>query len=153
MSQSLDGQSVLTSKGALLLYYIMGIIAIGTGVPLAITFVGALISGMIARKEGAVIVARHCKWLSRSVWVSALLIFLICTAAMIFFGMNHTEVLDLDTSNMTFEQMLEIPIIRELIGYIVGICVVIGLILLWFLYRMIRGLLMLLADRPPKSIS
>ncbi len=151
MSQTLDGQSALTSKGTLLFYYIMGYLSLFVGVTGLIAFIGALISASVAKKENAIVTARHCKWVSRSLWVYFLLLILIIMVPLVIFVVNGGVIPDMESAD--FDRIWDTPEGMEFFWYLAVIVLGSGLAWIWFLYRMTRGMCALLNNSPPKKIS
>ncbi len=144
----LGGQTALTSKTALIVYYIIGCISQFTGFIGLFVWIGALMSGSTARKEGAEIVARHCKWLSRSVWIYTLIgMTLLCwfcfeigSAVVNLPEGTNFEDYDALFANEGFMNALWDSL------YILGGYIIMWL---WFFYRMIRGIIALVGNKAP----
>ncbi len=148
MNRGQGGKSILTSNNTLLLYYVCGLMTLVTGFTFFVAVVGALVSRSVAHKEGAPLVIQHCTWIFRSLWVGALLFGGLFVTAVHLMGTHFVHVPD--TSHIaSFEQLWTDPILREAVQYSLLFLGLGGLVLLWFVYRMLRGMFMLIQSCPP----
>ncbi len=148
MNQYSGGKSALTSNGTLLIYYICGLLSFFTGFTLLIAAIGAVLSRSAARKEGVPFVIQHCTWIFRSIWVFVLLVGFMGGGALYFMGGEFAQLPD--TSSITsFTQLWSDPTLRLAVQYATAIVVLGASIVVWFVYRMLRGGLMLLHFSPP----
>ncbi len=150
MSQSLGGQSSLTSNGALLFYYAMGLLSMVLGFTVLIALIGAFISGRVAKKEGADLVRKHCKWIFRSIWVSYFLTFLV-VCAVIGYVIGNAAMYEQIMNLQDYTALWTDPAYEEFLGLMVVALVIASLIVFWFIYRMLRGGFKLLANQAPKG--
>ncbi len=148
MNRGQGGKSILTSSNTLLLYYVCALLTVVTGFTFLVAAAGAVVSRSVAHKEGVPFVIAHCTWLFRSIWVTALL------SALVFFGALHMMGEDFSqlpsTAHITnFEQLWADPTLRQAVQYALTFVCLGGGILLWFVYRMLRGMFMLIQSNVP----
>ncbi len=148
MKKSISGKSALTGNGVLLLYYALGILTFVFIFTILIAALGALISRSAAKKEGVVFVINHCTWIFRSIWVFILLLLISVGGSVYFIG---DEILKVpDTSNINnFGELWSDPVLRTAVQYTASFALIVGVLCIWFLYRMLRGGFTLLMSRPP----
>ncbi len=151
MSTTLGGKSILTSDTTLLIYYALSMLSLVVGVTFFVALVGVFFSRYAANKEGAVFVEQHCIWLFRSLWISFVLICLIVVATIFLLG--ATGIVIPDTSQIdSLAQLWVDPAIRLALQYIFVMLACVLLVLLWFLYRIIRGGLALINRQPLREL-
>ncbi len=148
MSKASGGKSALTSNTTLLLYYICAFLALFTGFTILVAAVGALVSRSVAHKEAAVFTIKHCTWLFRTIWVFSLLALLLGGAAMYVVGAQFTFLPD--TSHITsFAELWGDPVLRSAVQYTAVWCLLGIILVLWYVYRLLRGAIMLLCYTLP----
>ncbi len=151
MSTTLGGKSAATSDTALLLYYACALFSLVIGVSFVIALVGSAISRYVASKENAAFVEQHCRWIFRSLWVTFLLLFLTVLGGIFLLGTTGVELPD--TSNMnSFAELWADPAIRLSIQYVFGIIACASAIIIWFIYRILRGGYALINREPIREI-
>ncbi len=151
MNKAAGGKSALTSNTAILLYYICALLSLFTGFTLLFVAVAALVSRSVAYKEGAPLVIQHCTWLFRSIWVFVLLALLLGSGAM--YMVNETFTTLPDMSHVTsFSHIWADPQLSAAVKYATLFAMVGGALVLWFLYRIVRGGFALLCYSPPVRI-
>ncbi len=151
MNRGQGGKSVLTSNSTLLLYYACGLMTLVTGISFFLAAVGALISRSVAHKEGAPFVIQHCTWIFRSLWVGGLLFAAVFFTALQLAGGPFLNLPD--TSHIqSFEQLWADPTLRKAVQYALAYVCVGGMVILWFVYRMLRGMYMLIQGSPPVKL-
>ncbi len=151
MPKSLGGKSAATSDTTLLIYYALSMLSLIVGVTFFIALVGAFISRYVANKECASIVEQHCTWIFRTLYISFLLICIIVISGIFMLG--ATGVVLPDTSQIeSFTELWADPSIRLALQYIFGMLACVILVLLWFIYRILRGGYALLQRNPIKEI-
>ncbi len=153
MSQSVQEKSMLTGTGLLVGYYATGLLTLVVGITIFIPLIGSFLSGRAAKKTGNVLVERHCAWIFNSTFISLALIMLMIGTGTIAFGLSEADVAYINNyiKELSFEQIWADPALQNLVKYIVGIFVATVLISIWFIYRIVRGGIMLLRGRPPKG--
>ncbi len=152
MSYSLGGKSAATSDTTILIYYALSLFSLVIGVSFFIALVGSGISRYVANKENAPFVEQHCSWIFRSLWVTLLLICIITIGGIFLLG--AAGVVLPDTTNVSdFSELWADPAIRLALQYIFGMIAGASLVLLWFIYRIIRGGYALVQRRPIKEIT
>ncbi len=148
MNRCQGGKSILTSNSTLLLYYVCGLMTLVLGFPLVLAGVGALVSRSVAHKEGVPLVIQHCTWIFRSLWVGTLLFGAIFMAGLYIMGEGFIQLPD--TSHIqSFEQLWADPVLRKAVQYALAFVFMGSSVLIWFLYRMLRGMYMLINTSPP----
>ncbi len=150
MSQSLGGRTLLTSNGMLLFYYAAGLLSFVLGFSALIALVGAIISGMVAKKEGATAVYAHCKWISRTVWINILFAIGIILGGLYLIGFDLALVEAVEAAK-DWEAIMAIPNINALFMHIMIMIALLILFSLWYIYRMVRGAYKLIQGRAPKG--
>ncbi len=153
MSQSVQEKDMLTSTGLLVSYYAMGLLTLVVGITIFIPLIGSFLSGRAAKKTGNVFVERHCAWLFNSTFISLALIMLMIGSGTIAFGLSESDITYVNNyiKDLSFEQVWADPALQSLVKYIAGIFIATVLISIWFIYRIVRGGIMLLRGRPPKG--
>ncbi len=155
---TLGGKSSATSKAAMCCYYALAALSMFTGFTGLCAWIGALVSGRAARKEGAEIIAKHCKWISRTVWVtflSTIISVLAFIGYMVSMDVNIPDTADFDSYIDKFIDTLgtscnTADVNTFYISIILFILFILG-ISIWYYYRLIRGVITLLNDKAPKS--
>ncbi len=148
----LGGNSFFTSDFLITFYYVLGLLAYFNGLTGFIALIGALISGKIASKENALLACLHCKWISRTVWVSALLILAIVIACITFLalgGAGDIENIDYNKFINSDDFFKDPQMATMLYSCTVSFCLA-GLVILWAVYRFIRGIINALRGNAPK---
>ncbi len=149
MHETLGGKSLLTSKLALLTYYICALSSFFTGFTIFIAAFGVIVSRYIAHKEMAPRVAQHCTWILRSIWVTALLTVICIVAAICIIGESNIIVPNTDFVK-NFSDLWNNTPLREGLQYTVTLLCILFILGCWFIYRMLRGIIALLHSRPIK---
>ncbi len=138
MNQYSGGKSALTSNGTLLLYYLCGLLFFFTGISLLIAAIGALASRSAAKKEGVPFVVQHCTWIFRSIWLFVFLACMLGGGGVYFMGDAFVQLPD--TTHITnFEQLWSDATLRFAVQYTVTFLCLSTFLVLWFIYRMLRG--------------
>ena len=148
MAKYSGGNSALTSNGLILFYYACALLSLVTGFSFIVAVIGVLISRSMAYKENASLAIAHCSWIFRSLWVAFLLLILAVFSTLYLIGLLYGKFPD--TSSITnFNELWANPAMREALIYLLS-CIGIGsIIVIWFVYRMVRGAYMLISSRPP----
>lgn len=161
--KNLDGQSFITSNAVLLGYYACAVAALAIGFvgPLSsfaglfglVALIGAIVTRNNANKENAPMVAAHCTWITRSIWVNIALTMLIVSCMIVALGTGDTTALEnLDVENM--DDILSLPDNPAFQSFVITFAVtfaLVGIVFIWFLYRMIRGVLAVVGGRAPSK--
>lgn len=153
MKNNLGGSSFLTSDIIILAYYACALAALFTGFLGVVALVGAIISRSLAVKENADLVAKHCSWITRSIWVNIGAIVVISIVVIAILGTGDTAALEnYDYDSITsLEAMLDDPALGSVMYTITGGLAVALLVFAWYVYRMLRGIIALFCSRPPKA--
>ncbi len=151
MASSLGGKSALTSDTTILMYYALSMLSLVVGVTFFLALIGSFVSRYIANKEGAPFVEQHCAWIFRSLCIT---LFLICIIIVItIFLLGAAGVVMPDTSQINnFAQLWSDPSIRIALQYIFSMLTCILLVLLWFIYRILRGGYALIKRQPLRAL-
>ncbi len=150
MNKSVSGKSALTSSGTLLFYYACGLLTFVLGFPVLIAAVGALLSRSAAKKEGVLLVRQHCTWIFRSIYMSLALLITVTFYTLVILGVAFPTFPEV-SHIQTFSEIWENPDLRRAVQYSAAFVLAITGVLVWFLYRMLRGGYTLLLLRAPKK--
>ncbi len=160
MSQNLGGKSFLTGDGIILLYYVLMMLTLITGLSLQVEMssilfglasIGAVVSRYVANKEAAAVVEQHCSWIFNTLWVALLLSSIVVIGGMFFLG--SSGVVPPDASHINnFSELWADPVIRLSLQYIFVMGAIILLIACWALYRIVRGGSALIQKKPIKEL-
>lgn len=153
MRNNLDGSSALTSDVAILIYYACAVLALFTGFFGIIALVGAIVTRSVATKENAKLVAAHCTWITRSIWINITAIIIVTIAIIAYLGTGDTTALEntnLDSID-SIEALWNNPAMNSVLTSLFAGMAVMLVVFAWYLYRMIRGTLAVFRSRAPKG--
>ncbi len=151
MARTLGGKSILTSDTTLLIYYALSLLSLVIGVTCFVALVGSFLSRYAANKEGAAFVEQHCTWIFRSLLISLLLLFLIGATTIFLLGATGIVIPDMSEIN-DFAQLWADPAIRLALQYIFAMLACASIVMIWFIYRIVRGGLALIGRRPIREL-
>lgn len=150
MADPLGGRTVLTSKPTIFAYYILCLVSFFfSGLPVLMALVGAIMSGRLARQEGAPVAAAHCSWIARSIGMSLLLALLVLVAAYFMLSLSGVQIPETTPGFDTLEEFWADPAMRIATSYIVSVGLAFLCIGVWFVYRVVRGVCKLAYALPP----
>lgn len=149
MAKNLDGDSIFTSDVIILIYYACALISLCTGALALVALIGAIISRIIAKREGAVLVSKHCSWISNSILVllAAVIIVICCVIAYL----GTADMTTVEIINFTdIDPDLDDPALQNmLVSIFVGLIAMLPVVF-WYIYRIVRGVLSVLHAKAPK---
>ncbi len=149
MAKNLDGNSLFTSDVIILIYYACALISLCTGALALVALIGAIISRIIAKKEGSVLVAKHCSWITNS--ILALLIAVIVVICGVIAYLGTADMTTVEIINFTdIDPTLDDPALQNvLVSIFVGLIAMLPVVF-WYVYRIVRGVLSVLRAKAPK---
>lgn len=147
--KNLDGKSIFTSDIAVLIYYACALVGIFTGFFGLVALIGAMISVRMAKKEGAMLVAKHCSWICNSIWFAVFAVFVVTMGVIAVLAMGDLNALE-QANYADFEALLADPAMQSFLMTLgVGIIALVPVVI-WYVYRICRGVLAVLGARAPK---
>ncbi len=147
MFYDLDEQSPLTTHAILLFYYGLGLLGFIMGFTGLLALMGALVSRTTARKEKFEFAERHCTWIVRTICFGYTIFSLALLGLVFILWSAYPEAPLL--SMEAFDLLWSKPELHTYINVVKVLLSVVGITILWVLYRIFRGGYMLLHSRFP----
>ncbi len=149
MVRNTDTRSIFTSNSTILLYYILGLVTPYYGFTIIIAFLGSMISGVMAHKERNFIISEHCNRIFKTIIISFILILIVMGIAFSILNASNIVIPEQVEFN-SFEELWNDLFFQDVFPYVITVISCLILISIWYIFRFIIGIFILLSSKPLK---